>query len=407
MRIAMVSEHASPLALLGSEDAGGQNVYVAALAAELGRRGHQVVVHTRRETADVPRRVPFTTNVVVHHVDAGPPKRIPKDDIWPHIDAFADDLVATWDRDQPEVVHAHFWMSGIAALEAAARHRVPVLQTFHALGSVKRREQGAADTSPPDRLDAERRIVAEADRIIATCSDEAFELRQLGGSMDRVSIVPCGVNLDNFGPDGDRLARRPDLTHRLAVVSRLVPRKGVDDALRALASVPDTELVVAGGPPVAGLDDDPEVARLRAIAGEADVADRVRFLGALERHEVPPVMRSSDALVTVPWYEPFGIVPLEAMACGVPVVTASVGGMIDTVVDGVTGIHVPPREPEALADALNRLLAAPDLRRRLGRNGIRRVRSRYSWERVADGAVRAYRDAIAAPAARERRVVSG
>jgi D-inositol-3-phosphate glycosyltransferase len=406
MRIAMVSEHATPLALLGGEDAGGQNVYVAAVAAELGRRGHHVVVHTRRSNPDVPRRVPFTTNVVVDHVDAGPARSIPKDDIWPHIDTFADDLVASWRRDRPDVVHAHFWMSGIAALEAAERFPVPVLQTFHALGSVKRRHQGDADTSPADRHAAERRIVAEADRIVATCSDEAFELRQLGGTMDRVSIVPCGVNIDNFVPDGPSLPRREDLSHRIAVVSRLVPRKGIDDVIRALADVPDTELVIAGGPPLDALDDDPEVVRLRGIAVGAGVDDRVRFLGARERHHVPPVIRSADALVTVPWYEPFGIVPLEAMACGTPVVTSSVGGMIDTVVDGVTGVHVPPREPEALAAALRELLAAPELGSQLGRTGVARVRSRYTWERVADGVLDAYRLSLATGAADDAQVVS-
>ncbi len=392
MRIAMVSEHASPLAVLGGEDAGGQNVYVAALSQELGRRGHEVVVHTRRTSAAVPRRVDFAPNVVVDHVDAGPPHPIPKDDIWPLVPAFTADLRRQFASDRPDVVHAHFWMSGIAALDAA--DDLPVVQTFHALGHVKRRHQGAADTSPPDRRDAERRIVREADRIIATCSEELFELRAIGGRLDRISIVPCGVNLRHFGPDGPTAGMPRRARYRIVVVSRLVPRKGIDIVVRSLQGLPDTELVVVGGPRRDQLDGDPEVQRLRAVADDVHVADRVCFLGSLARHEVPAMIRSSDVLVTTPWYEPFGIVPLEAMACGTPVVTASVGGMIDTVVDGVTGVHVPPHDPETLTGALRQLLDDEPLRRRLGAEGVRRVHERYTWRRVADGAVAAYQETI-------------
>ena len=403
MRISMVSEHASPLAVLGGADAGGQNVYVAALSQQLGRRGHQVVVHTRRSNPDVPRRVDFARNVVVDHVDAGPPEVIPKDDIWPHVADFARDLRAQFERDRPDVVHTHFWMSGIAALDATAGTGIPVAHTFHALGRVKRRHQGDADTSPEGRLEAEQRIVDEADRIIATCSEEAFELRSMGRDMRRVSVVPCGVNLGNFTPDGEVADLPRRARHRIVTVSRLVPRKGIDIVVRALGQLPDTELVVVGGPPADRLDDDPEVQRLRSIAAETGVEDRVRFLGALERHEVPPVLRASDALVTTPWYEPFGIVPLEAMACGLPVVTAAVGGMVDTVVDRVTGIHVPPRDPEALATALQPLLGDPTWRAELGRAGVNRVHARYAWPQVADGVEAAYRDTCR-PAASGRAV---
>lgn len=406
MRIALVSEHASPLALLGGADAGGQNVYVAALAQELGRRGHRVVVHTRRDDPDVARRVPFAPNVVVDHVEAGPARPIPKDEIWPHIDAFAQDLRRAWRDDRPQVVHSHFWMSGIAALDAAAALHTPVLHTYHALGNVKRRHQGVADTSPPAREPAERRIVRDADRIVATCSDEAFELRQLGADMARVSIVPCGVNLDNFGPDGPAEDRDPRFEHRVVVVSRLVPRKGIDDVIRAIRDVPDTELVVAGGPKASDLDADPEVQRLRGVAREYGVTDRVCFTGSLERGQVPPLLRSADVAVTVPWYEPFGIVPLEIMACGVPVVASAVGGMIDTVVDGVTGLHVPPRDPDAVADALRHLLADDARRAQLGRAGVARVRQRYTWGRVADGIEAAYWAALEARPARQRAVSS-
>src|SRR4051794_21083997 len=180
MRIALVSEHASPLAVLGGADAGGQNVHVAALARALARRGATVVVHTRRDDPALPRRVELFPGVTVDHVDAGPAAVLPKDELLPYMDDFARDLARCWDEDRPDVVHSHFWMSALAALQAAATHDIPVVHTFHALGVVKRRYQGDADTSPAQRIELERDIVARADRIIATCTDEAFELMRLG-----------------------------------------------------------------------------------------------------------------------------------------------------------------------------------------------------------------------------------
>jgi D-inositol-3-phosphate glycosyltransferase len=398
----MVSEHASPLAVLGGVDAGGQNVYVAALAQELARRGVEVVVHTRRDDVSVPRRVQMAPNVWVEHVDAGPPELIPNpiDALLPFMDEFAAELARTWERRPPDVVHSHFWMSGRASLAAARTLDIPVVHTFHALGVVKKRHQGSKDTSPPERIDEEIRILHQADRVVATCSDEVFELARLGGDLGRIRVVPCGVNVRNFRPDGPTEPRKPGL-HRLVVVSRLVERKGVGNVVAALADLPDTELVVAGGAPRERLAQEPEAARLMAIAREAGVQDRVIFRGRLERHEVPPLLRSADVVVSVPWYEPFGIVPLEAMACGVPVVAAAVGGLIDTVVDGVTGIHVPPRRPDAIVAAAQALFADASLRASLGAAGVRRVRRLYTWERIADALLEVYGDVLPAGAAAE------
>jgi glycosyltransferase involved in cell wall biosynthesis len=295
-------------------------------------------------------------------------------------------------------------MSGRAALAAAEPLAIPVVHTFHALGVVKRRHQGAKDTSPRGRLAEERRILDRAARILATCTDELFELRRLGVDPRRVRVVPCGVNLRAFRPTGPAEPRRAGL-HRLVVVSRLVERKGVGNVIAALAEIPDAELVIAGGPERERLCSDPEVRRLGRVARSRGVEDRVEFRGRLERAEVPPLLRSADVVVTVPWYEPFGIVPLEAMACGVPVVATAVGGMIDTVVDGVTGMHVPPRRPDLVARAVRRLLADPTLRATLGAAGARRARERYSWQRVAAAIVETYAEVAEArqPAARESR----
>jgi D-inositol-3-phosphate glycosyltransferase len=382
LRIALVSEHASPLATLGGVDAGGQNVHVAALAIELGRLGHEVVVHTRRDDPKLDREVLLAPNVVVDHVDAGPPQPLPKDDLFAHMGTFALELQRRWWSSAPDLVHAHFWMSGYAALAAARPLHIPVAQTFHALGVVKRRHQGAKDTSPGERLTVEARLVQEMDHVIATCSDEVFELRRLGADPGRVSVVPCGVDTGLFTPDGPA-EPRPPRRRRLVSVGRLVERKGVGNVINALGDLPGTDLVVAGGPDRRYLADDPEVRRLRALAECRGVADRVEFRGRLERAELPPLLRSADAVVCVPWYEPFGIVPLEAMACGVPVVASAVGGLTDTVVDGVTGVHVPPRRPRELAATLRRVLDDPDGLRAMGVAGAQRARRRYGWARIA------------------------
>jgi type III pantothenate kinase len=392
VRIALVSEHASPLAVLGGVDAGGQNVHVAALARGLARRGAEVVVHTRRDDPDLPRRVPLCDGVHVDHVDAGPPAPLPKDDLLVHMDAFAAELEAAWREDRPDVVHGHFWMSGLASLQAARLLGIPVVQTFHALGVVKRRYQGDADTSPPERLELERGIVADADRIVATCTDEAFELMRLGADRSKVHVVPCGVDLDVFIPDGPAQPR--GMAHRLVYAGRLVERKGIGNIISALEDVPACELIVAGGPPADGLDADPEARRLRALAEHHGVTDRVHLCGRVERPDLPALLRSADALVTVPWYEPFGITPLEAMACGVPVVASAVGGMIDTVVDGVTGRHVPPRDPHRLAAVLREVLADPAARAAQGRAGVRRTRQLYDWDRVALSTLDVYEELV-------------
>jgi glycosyltransferase involved in cell wall biosynthesis/phosphoheptose isomerase len=389
VRVAMVSEHASPLAVLGGVDSGGQNVHVACLSGELARRGVEVTVYTRCDDPALPDRVEFVPGVVVEHVAAGPAHPVAKDKLGPYMRRFSRTLRRSWEADTPDLVHTHFWMSGRASLEAASGLGVPIVQTFHALGVVKRRHQGTLDTSPPDRLAAEEAIARRVDQIVATSSDEVFELLRMGADLRRVEVIPCGVDLDLFSPDGPSEPRRGG-RGRLVVVSRLVQRKGVGNVISALAALPETELVVAGGPDRSELRSDPEARRLAALADELGLADRVDFRGRIDRAELPALLRSADAVVCVPWYEPFGIVPLEAMACGVPVVASAVGGLLDTVVDDVTGIHVPPRSPERLAEVLRTLLADRALRERLGRAGVERVRTRYSWSQIADATLATY-----------------
>jgi glycosyltransferase involved in cell wall biosynthesis len=393
MRIAMVSEHASPLATLGGVDAGGQNVHVAALAGALADRGHDVVVYTRADSPALPRRVEMRPRVHVEHLEAGPAIPVAKDELLAYMGTFATGLADRWARDRPDVVHAHFWMSGLASIRAAASCGVPVVQTFHALGTVKRRWQGDQDTSPATRIETERWIGRSADRIIATCTDEVAELGAMGVPVERVDVVPCGVDISLFTPAADE-ARNSRQAPRLLIVSRLVPRKGVEDAIRALALIPAAELVIVGGPDVDRLDDDGEVVRLRHVAAECGVADRVCWTGHLRHEDLPSMIRSSDALLAVPWYEPFGITVLEAMACGVPVVASAVGGLLDTVVPGVTGVFVGSRDPHTIAAGIQWLLSDERRRAAMGRAGAARVKECYTWQRVAEQSEHSYRRAL-------------
>ncbi|MDQ0382281.1 glycosyltransferase [Amycolatopsis thermophila] len=388
MKISMVSEHANPLAVLGEVDAGGQNLHVAELSAALCRQGHDVTVYTRRDDPAQPEEVRAPGGYRVVHVPAGPAEYVPKDELLPHMTEFGRYLARAWARESPDVVHAHFWMSGLASLLATRGTDLPVVQTFHALGVVKKRYQGAADTSPAERVQLERLIGKHASRVAATCSDEVFELARMGLPRSRMSVAPCGVDLERFTPDGE-VAPRGNL-HRIVSVGRLVPRKGFATAITALPAVPGAELVIAGGPERGRLADDPEARRLLELAERVGVADRVRLMGQVSRDEMPALLRSADLVVCTPWYEPFGIVPLEAMACGVPVVAAAVGGLIDTVVDGVTGELVPPQRPEVLAATLRRLLGDPAQREAYGIAGCDRARSRYSWDRIAIDVLRIY-----------------
>ena len=405
MRIAMVSEHASPLAVLGGDDAGGQNVHVAALSDALVRRGHEVTVLTRWDDPAQPQRQRLPGGAEVVHVPAGPRRPVPKDDLLPHMPELADGLVREWAERPPDVVHAHFWMSGLATL--LARRGLADLGvalpatavTFHALGRVKRRHLGDLDPSPPERLAVERRVAREMDAVVATCRDEVAELLDDGADAERLHVVPCGVELERFGTVRSPSTVGPGPWRpgavRLLSVGRLVERKGIDTVIEALALLPDAELVVAGGPPSHLLAGDPHVTRLRAAAVAAGVLPRVHLVGRVPHDQTADLMRAADLVVTVPWYEPFGIVPLEAMACGTPVVASAVGGMLDTVADGVTGVLVPPRDPVAVAAAVRGVIDNPGALGRLGRAGAQAVAARYSWERVAEATESVYRDVVA------------
>lgn len=385
MRIAMISEHASPLAIEGVGESRSQHTHVAELATALVGEGHDVRVYTRRDSSTQPDSVTTPSGYRVCHVPAGPALPVPSDEMLPHLGEFGGWLAGHW-RDggwTPDVAHAHFWTSGLAAVHAGRRVGIPVVLTYHGLGTLTQLPSGARTAGPPGRIGYERALGRAADRVVVQNQDELGELIRLGVPRARMTLIPAGVNQELFRPDGP-IAPRATARPRIITVGRLVPQKGIQDVVRALPAVPDAECVVAGGPPAEQLPANGFARRLRALAESCGVADRVKLLGGLPREELGRWYRSADLLVAAPWYEPFGLAPLEAMACGVPVVGTNVGGVADSVVDGLTGDLVAPRDPRALGTAIRRLLTDKIRHFTYATAALDRIRNRYSWQRCAE-----------------------
>jgi D-inositol-3-phosphate glycosyltransferase len=400
LRIAIVSEHASPLALTGGVDSGGQNVYVGQIAEHFARSGHAVDVFTRREDAVQPQEVWWRAGVRVIHVPAGPAIKMPKEDLLPHMEEFGGFLARYFDAEAAagtgyDVVHANFFMSAWAAMPVARARGIPFTVTFHALGRVRRQHQGDADRFPDCRFDIEELIVQEADRVIAECPQDHADLVNLyGADPERLVTVPCGFDPEEMSPLPQRRARAElgwdQNGFVMLQLGRMVPRKGVEDVIRALACLRnvhgvDAKLCVVGGNTVEPCEiATPEIGRLRGIASAAGVAPHVEFVGRRDRLQLRSYYCAADVFVTMPWYEPFGITPVEAMACARAVVGSDTGGIRYSVVDGETGYLVPPHGPATLADRVAVLAQDRMLRRRMGDAGLRRARELFTWQRVAD-----------------------
>jgi glycosyltransferase involved in cell wall biosynthesis len=416
-RIAFLSEHASPVALLGGVDAGGQNVYVDEVSRALARRGYAVDVFTRRDNAEDAEIIDLAPGVRVINLTAGPPSPLLKDDLWPYMPEFRDSFLRFMERDEVryDLLHGNFWMSGWVATELRARLGIPAVQIFHAMGKTKRRHQKQVDTSPHERIDIELGIVRHVDRIIAQCPSEQSELvDDYGADPRKVVIVPSAVNTRVFHPIARSEARKQiglDAAAKVIVyVGRLIPRKDIRNIVRALALLVESDsdssaapvLLVVGGEtvepdPVAT----PEIGALQRLAADLGVSAHVRFTGKRPTNVLAYYYSAADVVVSTPWYEPFGLTPLEAMACGRPMIGSAVGGLTFTIQDGKTGYLVPPRCPEALAQRLDQLLNAPDLCRQMGRAARRRVEREFTWDIVAMRTAALYETVLAERACEE------
>jgi D-inositol-3-phosphate glycosyltransferase len=405
LRIALISEHASPLASLGGVDSGGQNVYVAQIARHLSQQGYAVDVFTRRDHQAQPEIERSADGYRVIHVPAGPPESIAKEELLPYMEEFTDFMIYHLVRHPVDLVHANFFMSGLVAMGLKRILGIPFVVTFHALGRVRLLYQAQADRFPTERLVIEDRIIAEADHIIAECpQDAADQISLYGADPVKLRVVPCGFDEDELRPIDKTIARRTlDLeAHRPVILQlgRMVPRKGVDDAIRGFARMVHRHRIAGSMLIVGGESDEPdpletpEIGRLQQIARQERVADCVRFAGRADRSRLKFYYSAADVFVTTPWYEPFGITPLEAMACGTPVVGSDVGGIKFSVRDGRTGYLVPPHDPEALGARIARLVSNPTLRQQLGREALHRVRRRFTWRKVSESIAEVYQEVM-------------
>ncbi|MEU9885884.1 glycosyltransferase [Sphaerisporangium sp. NPDC051011] len=371
MKIAIVSVHEP------SSD-------LPAIARELSA-SHRVTVHTRRDSADRRPRAKAGTGVTIEYLEAGPARRLPENAVMPHISDFSARLRERWDKDRPDVIHAHSLSGGLAAVAAADGLNVPIVQTFHGRSSIMTRS-GERDQAARARL--ERAIGRRANAVVAVCASEAGDLIQLGVPRRNIAVVPHGVDVERFRRQGPSAARgdRPRLLH----VGRIRPGGGADLAIRALDGVPGAELLIAGGPRPDAPEAERDLERLTLLAKEVGVEDRVTLLGHVPHTGMAKLMRGADIVLTLPAAAPNGKVALEAMACGVPVIATGVGAHLDSVVEGVTGLLVRPQDPAALARRTRALLGDLTRRTALGFAGADRAGSRYTIERIGRELVRVY-----------------
>jgi D-inositol-3-phosphate glycosyltransferase len=412
-RIALISEHASPVALLGGSDAGGQNVFVDEISRHLARRGYLVDVFTRRDNPSIPHIIDWTPGVRVIHLSAGPTERISKDDIWCFMPAFRDaflDFVASTETPY-DLIHSNFWMSGWVATELRRILCIPVVHIFHALGMIKRRQQGSADTSPQERIDVERQIVRDVDYLITPSPHEESELIEYYGARpSQIRMIPLAVDTEVFRPV-DRWEARQRLglgqdDFVMAYIGRILPRKDIRNILHALPRLQQRcaqennssaihLLIVGGESETPDPQVTPEIAELQRLVAAYNVSELVHFIGNRQQSLLRDYYGVCDVFITTPWYEPFGLTPLESMACGRPVIGSAVGGILYSVVENETGFLVPPQHPEILAERLYALLKDPELCEQMGQAARQRVLREFTWPLVAERTAHVYEEAIA------------
>lgn len=412
-RIAMLSVHTCPLALMGGKKTGGMNVYVRELSRNLGCYGVEVDVFTRSQDDCQPMVVhDLGPGGRVIHIPAGPEKPIPVAEVGNYLDEFSEGVVsfAAAEGITYDLIHSHYWLSGLVAGELrAAWGDLPIVHMFHTLGHMKNQiAQDDSERAPQSRLDGEAQVIQIADRIIAATSAEVSQLTGLyAAPRDKIAVIPPGVDLGRFHPMDKKQAKRrvgiPCGDTNILFAGRIEPLKGIDTLLLAMSilqerhpeAVKDTCVAIIGGDPWAD-DLDAEMARLQRLRADLGIHNLVTFLGAKDQDILPYYFAAAEMVVMPSHYESFGMVALEAMAAGTPVIASEVGGLAHLVRNGVNGFHVPSRDPEALAAAILDLLEDRELRQRLGRQA-REIAQQYDWEHIAARMLSVYRE-LAHPA---------
>jgi D-inositol-3-phosphate glycosyltransferase len=405
MNIAMLSYHTCPLATLGGKHTGGMNVYVQELTRHLGSLGIHVDVFTRSQDEHVPHvlhDLGYGNRVV--HIPAGPESPTLKNDLPLYMPEFADGILKFSESKgiRYDLIHSHYWMSGVAAEILKNRWDVPVIQMFHTLGVMKNRiVRSESEKESPFRIETEKRIVAFANRIvIATPAEKEQLISNYEADEKKLVIIPPGVDTTRFYPISEDEARAvigvPSGNCMILFVGRIEPLKGIETLLRAIALMLQTEeisecnyyLAIIGGEPDGNADDmNSEMTRLQKLSRELGIHDTVIFLGKQSQETLPYYYSAAQVVVVPSLYESFGMVALEAMACGVPVIASQVGGLPYLVQDGKTGYVIPDGNPEILKQRLMQLIEAPALRDEMCGQAVEYARS-YDWslivKKVAD-----------------------
>ena len=406
MRVALISAHTCPLAPLGDKETGGMNVYVRETAYELGKQGIGVDIFTRSQDARLPRESRLTPNIRLFHIPAGPEEPYEKYRLLVHLSEFIDGVIRFGSGDY-DIIHSHYWISGAISLALRNRLNVPVIQMFHTLACVKNRVARKKDEFEGDiRHQWEQRIARSADVVIASHPEERDILvRKMGAEEKRVRVIPCGANLDLFHPT-DKAEARTALgleSPALLFVGRLEPIKGLDTLLKAvklLADKPDRsalmpKLYIVGGKKT--LPDSPiEDNGLHETISGMDLQDIVCPMGPKPQEELPLYYSAASACVVPSRHESFGLVALEAMACGTPVIASDVGGLRFSVRDGRTGFLIPEGNAEVLAEKIERLLSDPTLAARFEKNALERAK-RFSWKNIVSELLDVYGDLTRGP----------
>ena len=381
MRIALVAHTGSPLTVATGHDPAPRAAGVAAHARGLATLGHRVTIYARRDSRALPGSAILAPRVTVEHVTAGPLAPLSGAELAANVAEFSDQLAQRWRRNPPDVIHAYFWTSGLAALAAARGRGIPLVQTFGTLGVAERRRGSAVDGSDT-RIRLEACLARGADAVLASTGTEAADLVNMGVARAAVTVVPRGVDTAEFAPAGP-VAKRGSRPRLLAVVTRLDGQQGLGMLLRMLARVPGAELLIAGGPARSQLGKDEAYRDLTALAGRLGVADRVCFHGKVAPGGLPALLRSADLLVSAVPHEGAGAVALAAMACGTPVAAPAAGACADAVLDGTTGVLIPHGRPELFARRVRELLASPLRLEAFGIAAADRATARYTWDRIS------------------------
>jgi D-inositol-3-phosphate glycosyltransferase len=394
-KIAFISANASPLAIVGGVDAGGQNVAVGELAQHLAKIGYEIDIFTRWEDQH-PQLVNWRPNVRVIHIKAGPIQHLSRDDLLLNLDEFTENFIA-YARHQKEpypLIHAHYFVSAMVAAEVRKILHIPFVITFHALGKVLTVNLGNT-TVLTERSHIEERVIQEADHLVALCIQDREDLINLyAADPDKITIVANGFNPYEIYAIDKAVARthlKLDLNEIIILqLGRILSRKGIDNVILAVSylwkkqNLKTRLLVVGGESEHPDLVTTPEIVRLQKLADSEGIADQVTFVGRRDRNLLRYNYSAANVFVATPWYEPFGITILEAMACGTPVVGSRVGGLRCTIIDRQTGLLVPPKEPEILAEKLNLLIQNPRLSYALRTRALRYVHREFTWLNVAD-----------------------